>query len=227
MFLMRLYPHHVFGQRANPALVGTLLILALVSGCANPTKLSSVWYDKGQRGARFDRLLVVAVSDNTDRRLSFESALVSQLRGSQTEAWASARLMRTDTPINEENMRAVVSQQQADAVIVTRLESVEVNAVESGGRSDVLARENETGIGMTPLPRRGTVFQYDYNEKIEPVYITAKYKAVLTTDVYSVQGGNNIYSLVSTTSGQSTVTEVITELSKAIGERLRTDGVIR
>jgi hypothetical protein len=80
---------------------------------------------------------------------------------------------------------------------------------------------------MIPVRRSGTVFQYDYEEKIEPVYITTEFSAVLTTDVYSTASGTNIYSLISTTSGQNTVNEIITELSKAIAERLRADGVIR
>jgi hypothetical protein len=224
---MHQYPQIGFTRRTTPVVTGTLLIAALLSGCASPTKLSSVWHDQGQRGTRFDRLLVVAVSDNTDRRLSFEDALVNQLRGPKTEAWASARLMRADAPVNEESLRLLVAQQDADAVIVTKLQSVEVKPEESGGRSDVLARQNETGMGMTPVRRSGTVFQYDYEEKIEPVYITAKYSAILTTDVYSVTTGTNIYSVISTTSGQNTVAEVIAELSKAITDRLRSDGVIR
>lgn len=204
-----------------------LLLAVLLGGCASQTRVSSVWHDKSQRNARFDQLLVVAVSDNTDRRLSFEDALVNTLRGPKTSAWASARLMPVNTAVNEENLRAVVAQQNADAVIVTKLESVEVKPVESGGRSDVLARQNETGIGLTPRPKPGTVFQYDYQEKIEPVYITAEYTAVVTTDVYSVASGANIHSIRATTSGKQTVAEVIAELSKTIAERLRTDGVVR
>jgi hypothetical protein len=223
---MHQYPHFGVTHRTPRAVTGALVIAALLSGCASPTKVSSVWHDKNQRATRFDRLLVVAVSDNADRRLSFEDALVNQLRGPKTEAWASARLMPADAPVNEESLRGIVAQQQADAVIVTKLESVEVKPVESGGRSDVLARQNETGIGMTPERKSGTVFQYDYEEKIEPVYITAEYSAVLTTDVYNVTDGTNIYSVITTTTGQNTVAEIIAELSKAIAERLRSDGVI-
>jgi hypothetical protein len=149
------------------------------------------------------------------------------LQSSKTSAWASARLMPAAAPINEDNLRAVVAQQQANAVIVTKLESVQVKPVETGGRSDVLARQNETGIGMTPRPRSGTVFQYDYEEKIEPVFITAEYTAVVTTDVYSTASGVNLYSVATTTSGQASVPDVITVLTKAIAEQLRADGVVR
>jgi hypothetical protein len=221
------YPPCGLRRRTKPFAAGMLLLAVLLGGCASQTQVSSVWHDKSQRNARFDQLLVVAVSDNTDRRLSFEDALVNALRGPKTNAWASARLMPANKAVNEESLRAVVAQQNADAVIVTKLESVEVKPVESGGRSDVLARQNETGIGLTPIPKPGTVFQYDYEEKIEPVYITAEYTAVVTTDVYSVASGANIHSIRATTSGEQTVAEVIAELSKTIAERLRTDGVVR
>jgi len=224
---MRQYPSCGLYRPTPACVAGLLLVAVLLGGCASQTKVSSAWHDKGQRNARFDRVLVVAVSDNTDRRLSFEDALVSALRGKETSAWASARLMPASKAINEENLRAVVAQQNADAIIVTKLESVEIKPVESGGRSDVLARQNETGIGLTPRPKPGTVFQYDYDEKIEPVYITTEYTAVVTTDIYSAASSNNIYSITATISGEQTVADVIVKLSKTIAQRLRTDGVVR
>jgi hypothetical protein len=224
---MSQYPSCGRRRQIRPFAACILLAAVLLGGCASQTQVSSVWHDKSQQNARFDRLLVVAVSDNADRRLSFEDALVDALRGPKTNAWASSRLMPVNKPVTEENLRAVVAQQNADAVVVTKLESVQVKPVEAGGRSDILARQNETGIGLTPRPKPGTVFQYDYEEKIEPVYITAEYTAVVTTDIYSAASGGNIHSIRATTSGEETVTDVIAELSRTIAERLRTDGVVR
>jgi len=213
--------------RAVISLSLSLAIVLLVGACASQTSVSSSWHDKSPANSKFENLLVVAVSDNTDTRLSFEDAVVYDLRSPNTQAWASARGMGADQEINEENLRKLVEEKQADAVVVTKVTSMEIKAVEAGGRTNVIENQQDTGMGMVPQRRSGTIFQYDYNETVEPVYTTAEYTTVLTTDVYSAASGEHVYTVVSTATKQETLADVIDVLSDVIGERLRADGVIR
>ncbi len=205
-----------------------LLFAALaLTACANTTSVSSNWHNKSLRNPQFSRIIVVGVTEAFDERLSFEDAVVADISGPYTTAWPSGRLMGPGKEINEENMRAVVAEKQADAVIVTKVTSVDVQTAEAGGRSDVIELQQETGVGMVPQRRPGTIFQYDYEENIEPVYITREYTTVLTTDVYSTADGTNVYTVVSTAKKQETLADVIVTLSDAIADRLRSDKVIR
>lgn len=205
-----------------------LLFAALALGaCASQTSVTSNWHNNSLRNPQFSRIIVVGVTEAFDERLSFEDAVVADISGPYTKAWPSGRLMGPGKEVNEDNMRALVADKQADAVIVTKVTSVDVKTAEAGGRSDVIELQQETGVGMVPKRRSGTIFQYDYEENIEPVYITREYTTVLTTDVYSTADGTNVYTVVSTAKKQETLADVIATLSDAIADRLRSDKVIR
>jgi len=214
-------------DRAVISLSLSLFIALAATGCASGPSVSSQWHDKSPANSKFSNILVVAVSDNVDTRMSFEDAVAYDLRGPNTQAWVSARGMATDQQINEENLRKLVELKQADAILVTKVTSMEIKAVEAGGRTNVIENQQDTGMGMVPQRRSGTIFQYDYNETVEPIYTTAEYTTVLTTDVYSAASGENVYSVVTSASKQETLADVIDVLSDAIAKRLRTDGVIR
>jgi hypothetical protein len=136
----------------KPLLAGLSLAIVLVtSACSTATSVSSNWHDRSYQNAGFKRVLVVGVTENTDRRMTFEDAVVNDLRSDSTLVWASSRLMPADTKLTEASMNELAKQQEADAVIVTRVTSLDVTAVEVKGRTDVVAQR-----------KKGTIFRYDY-----------------------------------------------------------------
>lgn len=196
----------------------TGLVLAAViflAGCASNTSVSSAWHKGGYKGTRFERVLVVAIVKNTDRRLSFEDAVVYDLRGETTRAWASARLMDTTTKLDAASIESAAQSQRADAVVITRINSLDVQAVEVQGRTDVQAQR-----------QKGTIFRYDYIEKEEAPYITSEYTITLTTDVLEPGSTDPLYTVVATAKKQETLDDVIEVLSDIIARQLRQDGVI-
>jgi hypothetical protein len=209
------------------ALTMTLLAALFVAGCASKTSVSSTWHEPKVTKPRYQNVIIVGVTESTDSRMTFEDAVAYDLRGPNTMAWSSARQMLPDPDINEENLRQLVLDKGADAVIVTKVTSMDVKAVESGGRSDTIEYQQNTGIGMTPQQRTGNVFLYNYNEKIEPVYVTREYTLALTTEVYNAANGELVYTVTSTATKQETIGQVIDVLSDVIAKRLRDDGVIR
>ena len=172
-------------------------------------------------------MIVVAEAADGDKCLSFEDAVVYDLRGPNTKAMASSRLMKSEDKIDEENLRNLIEENDADAVVITTVSSIDVKAVEQGGRSDVIEFQQDTGKGIVPQRRQGTAFLWDYEENMEPVYVTTEYATALTTDVYNASSGEKVYTVVTTAEKQETLAQVIDVLSDLIAERLRADGVIR
>ena len=202
--------------------------VALLTGaCASHTSVSSQWIDPDQRGSQFERVLVVGVSENTDRRMSFEDAVVFDLRGPDTQAWSSSRLMDADLEITLETLDPIIKQQQADAIVITRVTRLEVKPVVVEGRSTIIAEQQQSGQDYVFQRQQGTFFRYDYTEDVESSYITTEYTTELTTDVYVAATGELIYTIVSTVTKQETLTDVIDVLSDEIAKRLRRDKVIR
>ncbi len=202
--------------------------LALLTGaCASHTSVSSQWIDPDQRGRQFERVLVVGVSENTDRRMSFEDAVVFDLRGTNTQAWPSSRLMDAELEITQKTLDPIIKQQQADAIVITRVTRLEVKPVEVEGRSKVIAEQQQSGQDFVFQRQQGTLFRYDFTEDVESSFITTEYTTELTTDVYVAATGELIYTIVSTATKQETLTDVIDVLSDEIAKRLRRDKVIR
>jgi hypothetical protein len=221
-------------QQPFPALRRLCLCLSLCLGialltgaCSSHTSVSSSWTDPKQRNSQFNRVLVVAVSANADGRMSFEDAVVYDLRGPETLAWPSARLMKPDLEITRETLRPIIEQQQADAVVVTRVTRLEVEPVEIGGRSTVLAEQQQSGQDYVYQRQQGTLFRYDYEENVEKTYITSEYTTELRTDVYATASDELVYTIVSRATKQESLADVIDVLGNVIAKRLRKDGVIR
>jgi len=200
--------------------------ILMLSACASHTSVQSRWHDTGHKRPGFERVLVVGVSEDTDRRMSFEDAVVFDLRAAGIDAWSSTRLMPSDAAINEDNLRSLVETQNADAVVVTKVTKMEVVPVESGGRTDVMEFKQETGNEMVPQRRSGTIFQYDYVENVEPIYVTTEYTTELTTDVYDTRDGSHVYTVVTSAKKKETLAEVVDVLSDEIAARLTRDKVI-
>jgi PBP1b-binding outer membrane lipoprotein LpoB len=218
-----LYPFSFLTRSVLAAFILSLLL----SGCTARTSVSSSYTDKQQRNPRFTRALVVAVTATPERRLSFERAVVKDLAIDGTEAWPSAQLMNTQLEINQDNLRSVVEQQQADVVIVTRVTAMEVVPVEVEGRSAVLEEQQQSGENHIYKRKSGTLFRYDYEEDVEASYVTTEYTTELKTEVFAAQSGELIYTIVSRVSKVETINEVIDVLSDEIAKRLRRDGVIK
>lgn len=201
-------PHHIT--------LGLLLSAVLLSGCAARTSVNSTWHDTDLRGQRYDKVLVIGLTADGERRVTYEDTVTRELLGGNTQAWPSSRFMDIAQDVTPETVQPVVDRLGADAVIVTQVSSLNVEAIEVDAFTDVMARRQS-----------GTAFRYDYIEKERAAYMTAEFTTVLTTDVYAANSGKHLYSMVASTSGQESLDDVAIELGRAIAKRLKNDGVVR
>ncbi len=214
----KMHPKHPHPPLAATAQIRVITLLAtlVLAGCATKTTISSNWLDESKRGSRYDRVLVIAMAEQGDKRMSFEEEVAFDLNSQSTQAWASSLHMAPTTELNIDTVTPVVRKLGATAVVVTRVSKMEVSTSESKPYTDVTARRKE-----------GTAFRYDYVEKDLPVLVTPEFTVELETDVVDVASGERIYSIVAATSGQESLSAVINVLSDVIAKKLRTDGVIR
>jgi len=201
---------------ARTAIITALLTALTLAGCATKATVSSNWLDDSKRDSRYDRVLVIAMAAQGDKRMSFEDEVAFDLNSDVTQAWASSRHMATTTEINADTIAPVVRELGAKAVVITRVLKMEVSTSQSKPYTDVTARRKE-----------GTAFRYEYVEKDSPVLVTPEFTIELETDVVDVASGERIYSVVAATSGQESLSAVINVLSDVIAKQLRADRVIR
>jgi hypothetical protein len=199
-------------------IIAAACAIVMLTGCSTTT-IDSEWV-ADQAGARtYQKILVVGVSEDFDRRRSFENFVVNALQNSGNTAWPSSRLMESETPLDEEAIRATVNTSGADAILVTRLVDRSVTADEVDARTGLKTQRKEGGLV--------NLFRYDYNEYEEPAYIVAKNAATLSTELFEAGQGNLVFKMESTTTDKESIHEVIEEASAAIVKRLRRDGLVR
>ncbi|MEE4186714.1 MAG: hypothetical protein V2J12_13185 [Gammaproteobacteria bacterium] len=188
----------------------------MAAGCAGVPSQSHVWHDDDKRGVQYERILLVALTQEGDKRKSFEDSLRARLQTPAIEIWTSSSLMGINVPVTADSINPLLQSTGAEAVIVTRVKSIGVDPVQVDSYTDVVAKR-----------RKGSVLTYDYVEKELPAFIRNEFTTVLTTDVYDARSSASIYTLVSSASGQESLSDVIEVLSRAIAKRLRSDGVVR
>ena len=107
----------------------TLFIAGLLaSGCATK-RIISQWSNPAYRLSTppFERILVVAATDQTSIRRNFEDELAAELKERGLEAAPSYRFFPEDGAAALSHLKEIAQKADADAAIVTRLVRVEEN----------------------------------------------------------------------------------------------------
>ncbi|MDH5254781.1 MAG: hypothetical protein OEW72_02595, partial [Gammaproteobacteria bacterium] len=95
--------------------------LAVLAACTPSLKMESAWLPGARPATPYGKVLVVAVSEDFDRRRVFENRLASELAAGGTAGIPSTRTMLTTDVLDRESVAALVKATGAEAVHVTRL----------------------------------------------------------------------------------------------------------
>lgn len=190
--------------------VAALLVTALTFAYGKSNKLIVSWKNPEYRGPKFKKILVIGMSPNPGRRSDFEDALSAELNKPGQEVIAGNQiLLRPDAKVDLDYIRAQIREHKIDAVIVSRLVSV-----------------NETftyvpGQVWSPTPYYRSF--YGYYSTVWPVVYTPGYtkeeKTVrVETNVYATSGteGELVWTATSDTFNPKSASKVIKGLVKMI-----------
>ena len=210
-----------------------LACLLLSAACTRPVTLESDWQPGARPSTPFRNVLVVAVSEDFDRRRVFENALVDELAAGGTKATPSSRTMRTTDVLNRDSVAALVKSTGADAVLVTRLVNQDVSVKEKRGGTVVKLDDYNNDLSYGD-PYAYNVYSYDFTVTLEPSSLVIKRKASVTTDLFETGEGRVLYTILSdvrvTNSeslDQNTDVAVMDTLAADLAGRLRRDGAVR
>lgn len=133
----------------HPSPLRSLVVLTVVLGLAgcSSTKLVSHWENPQAVPARFDRLLVIGVSQRPSLRRTFEDTFVARLKAEGVDAVPSYLVIPEDGPVAEARLQEAVQRAHADGVLITRLVRVERRTEVSPG---YYAPAPAVGLGFYP-----------------------------------------------------------------------------
>lgn len=167
----------------------TLLIaIALFIGaCASAPKVTTVQPLASSSGAPFDNILVVSLFESFDVRRYLETEIVKSLKARGINAVASTSKMDSRTPVTRETFAAMVDELGSDAVLVSRLVSLQTEAKMKDMRP-------EETVNVWPTYYYN-VWAVDVTEYVEPQAMQLDQTVVLSAHVFSVAAKEPVWGI--------------------------------
>lgn len=193
--------------------LNTLFALLLSLTSCGGTKLTSTWKDTNYEGT-IDKIMVVAVTENTRNRLIFEREFVEEFKKTGVEAIASIDVIPPEEASNEAAILNEARKRGISMILVTHLIGVDEKSVYHPPKTRTVSRGGYHNRFNSYYPR---VYEYVH----EPGYYT-KHKSVnLETNLYEAKTEKLIWSVTSETIDPESVNTIIESLSKEVIKNLR------
>ncbi len=203
-----------------------ILALLITVGCASThTELLSVSKDKDSAG-NFNKVFVIAVSDNEALRSSVETIMADTLTSRGAEAVRSATLIPGAIgSMTKDELRskaeAAVKQSGADSALVLLLLKDEV-------------RETyvEPVAQPSPVPTApvymgfGPYLGYQYDTVMTPGYFEKHRQVFVQSSLYDAGDGSPVWRAQSKTVDPADLDSSVKEFSKLVASRLQQDGML-
>ena len=201
-------------QTIKQFLISSVLLVMLLSlASCGGTKLTSVWKDTTYEGT-IDKIMVVAVTENTRNRLIFERDFVEAFKKTGAEALAS---LDVTTEEEESNNNAILNEARKrgiSMILVTHLIGVDEKSVYHPPKTRTVSRGGYHNRFNSYYPR---VYEYVH----EPGYYTQHKSVNLETNLYETGTEKLVWSVTSETIDPESVNTIIESLSKEVIKNLR------
>lgn len=190
----------------------------LLGACSAPSKVIKVFEDPAYSGTKYSNILVIVVATNYESRSQFERSMASSLSSPGTSAAAYYAVTGGNDPVTKDAVLEVVRANGFDSVLVTSVVSLESDvSTTSGSPVTKVTRRDDTPVDF---------FRYDYEELNEPGTISISSKVVLSTSLYSAKDEKKIWTIESTNSGVTEVSDLISDVVEKTVSQLRKDNLI-
>ena len=207
--------------RTSALRLAFVLLLISAGAChknAPETSLATLRH-QGFDGA-YEKIFVMGIGENDDRRRLYEESLVEALKNEGTDAQPSYRVFPQTEKLDREMVLQAVTEGGFDAVALTHViwVSNELEWVE-GERRELSGSDADLYMNQ---------YEEAYEIDHEPGYYVNHARYSVETMVYSVaQDGTKTWSALSETVNPSTVESLIDAVVEAVVRGMKTDGVIR
>ena len=197
-------------------LIAAALIL---SGCGSTTtRVTKILHDPDFKKPRYSNILVIAVADSYDNRAQFERSLVSGILKTGAEATAYYTVLGHNPKVTSNAIQSAIRSRKFDAVLFSRAKGVteEINVKEGS------ASAQATAMGGSLF----NLFQYDYEEHIEPENLRMSTNVILVTQMYAAAEQKNIWAIKSSSFDRESVGQIIDSVTAAVVKQLNRDNMI-
>ncbi len=140
---------------------GLLLLVGMLTACSS-TKLRDTWRDEAYTGPGYKKVLVIGIAELPARRKSFEDTFAAALGQAGVVAVPSHRVLAVSGRIEEERLRQAVAESGAEAVLLTRLMSLDTRSEYQRGYISIVPRAGFYGYYGAAWGHYTPAATYDY-----------------------------------------------------------------
>lgn len=201
------------------ALIVLCAVSLVLTACAT-VSMNDTWLDPNFKPRSFKNFLVVGITKDPNVRRVFEDIFTAELRNRGVKAVASYTVTPQDQQITKDILVAAVKTTGSDAVITTRVVSIQKQSQVVPGYVD--------SYGAYPypymLPQRDLYNYYGYYggpTVVVPPTVQTYEVATLETVLFDVADAAMVWSASSTTFETGQIMTVSKDLSKLIIKQLR------
>lgn len=209
-------------------LLGAAAMVACKSG--STTSFSQSYRNPGYEDTVFGNVMVIGVSADQAGRRAFEDALVSAIAGQGGSAVASIEVLPHEEQLTKEQLEETVATQGYDAVLITRLLSVDKSREYTAPK-----KVNHPQTRYYPGISGGYGYGYGgyygyygttYAEVHTPGYFETSTTLKVETNLYSVATDELVWTGQSETVDPDSIEDARASVTKAVANKLKTEGLI-
>lgn len=204
--------------RVPGKLPGWLAMLVLASACASPPEVIKLYEDPDGKRSGYERLFVVAVTEDADQRVALEMQILARLRERNVDAVASHTVLNRDNELLQEDLDRAVAEASADGLLISHIASVETSVEQQPDREELLSECR----GGDPID----FFLYDHKVIKVPGTVRLAHTVVVITSFLDAATGSRVWTIQSTCFRKADINEALLEESDAIVRQLAIDGLI-
>ena len=196
-----------------------LAAAAMLAACAPQTEIVKLYDAGGTDNRPYERLLVVAITADSDSRRQLEDMISTQLQQAGVASVSAHTRTGAKTVLKQQEVNEAARESGADAILITHIVSTDVQAEKQEGRTNFRA---ECRGGGDPAD----YFLYDYDELKEPDTVRVAHTVVAVTNLYDAADRRRLWTIQSTCFDKETMDEVLLEEAAAIARQLHADRLI-
>jgi len=199
----------------RPFLVAVAFVVA---ACASTTIRDS-WYDPEHRGTAFRTVLVLGVLPNISERRQFEDVMVTTINATGAQGIQAYRFLPGEERASEAELDRAVRESGADALLMSRLDSVDTRTQVSTAMAPTRPGFWGAGWGRWYSDWWGTGWQ--------PVTTVTQYEiATVETTLFSAESGRVVWTGVTETFKPRSVARDAPAFSNTIVRALQSRGLL-
>ncbi len=201
-------------------LISLFTFLLILSGCSASTDIVGEWADEQYQKGHIDKLLVIGIFNKEKPllRRKFEDGIAEAFNNAGINAVPSMDLISYKEDIDSTKIEKILSENEFDGVIVSRLVALEKNREYKAGYAYVIPYNNYYGF----YGYYYSAVQYANSSG----YLSKNVTVVLETNLYDAKDKKLIWSGISETVDPDKASDVINSLGPALAAKLSTEGFL-